>query len=297
MHKPIKFNWYVLGIILSANCSMAASTEDAFVKYLHDPQAPRVAVQICVPDKTAYFDDLTVDVTDLPADLSYQQLRELFQDANAHKAGEGFTNPYQSNSTERECQTIRLWRKPSNPDDYPQYRIVTALVANQKGSGSITGLVGETLLDNTEKDQPVFFGYSYKRPGDVIALSITLPRERDGNVEMRTFWFKLPQELEHGKYTVWMNAISEESAKQQPAKVYTGFLLLAGKEMPIYPVGENAPHLRYTLMSLSEYDKFTADGRRAMTSARLKHVLSDPLDKEYYHYVPTKHDTIPACGE
>lgn len=276
-------------------CKAVPSPEE-FEKYLADSKALRVAVQICLPDKTAYFDKLTVDVTDLPANLSEKQLRELFQDAIAYKAGEdGFTNPYQSSSPVREYQTTRLWRKPSNPSDYPQDFIgigVTADTLGVKSDGSGTGY----LIDSTEKDQPVFYSFTHKRLNDVVALHVTPPAGNSGSSAYRTFWFKPPKVIEHDKYSAWIDPVSEEGpSERSSAKFDTGWLLTHGKQMPIYKVGENAPRIRYILMNDAEFEKSRPNGRRAINSAMLKHMKDYPSDNEYYHYVPEKHDSIPRC--
>ena len=186
---------YKLAFILSFATSGCASTStivDEFVKYQNDPQALRVVAQICVPNKTAYFDTLNVDVTGLPANLSRSQIQKLFQDAKSNKEfGEGFTNPYRSDSTAREYQTARLWRKPVNPTDFPRSWINARHVNNVKGNMSDTGITGGDLNDSTEKNQPVFFGNLSHRPEDILAVSVMPPGEGSGG--LRKFWFKLPK--------------------------------------------------------------------------------------------------------
>ncbi len=45
-------------------------------------------VQICLPDKKAFFDDLNVDVSDIPANISYADFGQLFKAAKS--AGKEF---------------------------------------------------------------------------------------------------------------------------------------------------------------------------------------------------------------
>lgn len=273
--------------------SSASPSVEEFEEYIYDRQAPRVYAQICVPDKTAYFDTMTVDVTDLPENISFQALRELFQDADAYKAGEGFTNPYRSDSPNREYQTYRLWRNPVNPTDYPQYRIAAREVTNVKGVMSVGGVTGGDMEDSTEKNQPVFSGYIGERPEDVIAVSVALPNDKHG--EYREFWFKLPKEIRKDKYTDWMSPVSEEGKIEQSAKFKTWWLLAHGKDMPIYEVKENAPKVRYIFMTQEAYAKYSEFSMRAINAAKLQFMKDNPSDNEYHHYVPAKRESIPPC--
>lgn len=276
---------------LISGCSTTSSVEE-FNKYTSDRKALRVVAQVCVPNKTTYFDTLTVDVTDLPANISYLELRKLFQDAVEYKAGEGFTNPYQSNSPNREYQTTRLWRKPFNTSDYSQYFIAGGSAANVKGIMS-AGSGAEYLADSTEKNQPVFLANLSERPEDILAVSVTPPKDDKG--ELRELWYKLPKEISKDKYTEWINPASEEGKKEQSGKSPIFWLLTHGKELPIYKVNQDAPKVRYILMTMDEYAKYSEYGRRAINSARLQSMKSNPSDREHQHYVPAKRENIPPC--
>lgn len=277
---------------VTTGCSTTPSVKE-FQKYIEDPQALRVAAQICVPDMATYFDTVTVDVTDFPANISIQARQELFQKINTYEAGEKFKNPYRSDSTIREYETTRLWRKPVNPTDYPQYFIGGQTVKNVKGiltAGSISGY----LKDSTEKSQPVFLEYVGERLGDVLAVSVTPPKGEAG--ERREFWFKLPKEIRKDKYTDWMSPVSEEGNKEHSAKFPTFWLLTHGKEMPIYEVKEkNTPKVRYILMSQDEYVKTLDYGGRARYALALQRMENNPSDKEHHYYVPDKREKIPPC--
>lgn len=293
-----KFIYKLVFILLFATsgCASTSSIVDEFVKYQNDPQALRVVAQICVPNKTAYFDTLNVDVTDLPANLTREQIQKLFQDALVNKEfGEGFSNPYRSDSTNREYQAARLWRKPVNPTYFPRNWIVATHVNNVKGNMSETGVTGGYLNDSTEKNQPVFFGNLSNRPEDILAVRVMLPEE--GREGLRKFWFKLPKEISKDKYTAWMSPVSEEDNENQSGRAPIFMFLTHGKPMPIYEVKdrENAPKVRYSLMTMDEYDKYSKYGRRAINAAQLKFMVDDPSDNEPKHYVPAKRESIPPC--
>ena len=280
-------------LFTTVGCTTVPSPQE-FQKYLEDPQAPRLVIQICLPDKTTYFDDLKVDVTDLPADIPPSALQKLFYEANAYKAGEGFINPYQSNSPNREYQPTRLWRKPANPTDYPNYWIAAGAAENVKGIMSAGSIPGGYLVDSTEKNQPVFLGFTSQRPTDVIGVSVTLPKDENG--ELREFWFKVPKEIRNDQYTNWISPVSEEGITERSAPFPTFWLLTHGKDMPLYQVKPNSPQMRFTLMTTKEYYHRSEYGRRAINAAQLQHMKDKPSDNEHHHYVPEKRESIPSCA-
>ena len=262
----------LLGIVLCSiifpiGSSSAVSTTE-FEKYLNDPKALRVVMQVCVPDKTAYFETITVDVTDLPEDISQAELRQRFTTAKVERMDELSRISNQSNSNERQFQPIRLLNKPVNPTDYPSSWISISKVDNVKGIRSASSASGE-MIEITEKNQPVFIGFNHQRPEDIIAVSVTPIANADN--ERITYWYKLPKSIPKEKYTDWQNPISGETRSQQSGKHPTFWLLTHDKELPIYEVNGNAPKVRYTVMTNEEANKngFSKHDARAMNAASL----------------------------
>jgi hypothetical protein len=278
-------------IAVAAGCSTTVSVEE-FKEYINDRKAQRLAVQVCLPDRKAFFDELSVDVTDMPADVPYQALAKMFGDARANKK---YTNPYMSASTTREYEAIRQWRMPTSSAEFPKQWIGFGKVDDVKGivSGS-----GETayLADSTESNQAVFFAFTHERLCDVIAIHVHLPMHQNGKTERITYWFKPPRDITTNGYTEWIAPVSEEGPNEQAAKLPTFWLLTHGKEMPIYRVGDNAPRIRYALLSNEEYWKVDKDGRRAMYSVRLQHLTDGTsVDDDRIHLVPAKRAGVPPC--
>lgn len=134
-----------------------------------------------------------------------------------------------------------------------------------------------------------------ERSEDILAVSV-MPLE-EGNGGLRKFWFQLPKEINKDKYTPWMSPVSEENMKNQSGRAPIFVLLTHGKPMPIYEVkdSENEPKVRYSLMTIDEYDKYSQYGRRAMNAAHLQFIVDNPSNNEPKHYVPTKRESIPPC--
>lgn len=279
--------------ILPIDSSSAVSTTE-FEKYLNDPKALRLVMQVCVPDRTAYFDTITVDVTDLPEDISQVELRQRFINAKNERVDELDKIANQSNTSERQFQQIRLLNKPVNPTDYPSGWISMTKADNVKGIRSAGTVTGE-ILESTENNQPVFIGFIHQRPEDVIAVAVT--PIADANQEQITYWYKLPKSISKEKYTDWQNPISGETRSQQSGRNPTFWLLTHNKELPIYDVEGNAPKVRYTVMTDEEAYKsrLSKHDARAMNAARLKYVLEHPSNTQAQRYAPANKVLIPHC--
>lgn len=281
----------VLEKLKSATKSAEQDTKE-FNNYLTDSKALRVLVQICLPDRTAFFESLDVDVTDMPAQIRRDEIGKMYSDAKALKT---YDNPYKSSSSAREFQRIQQWRPSTSDTDFPKKSISFGKVSNVKGVVSDGG-GSATLAGSTERNQPIFTAFSHERAGDLLAIHTGVQVNRDGVSMPIQYWFKLPKEIGTHGYTEWMPPLSEEKLTERTAKQPIFWLLTHGKELPIYPVGNDAPRIRYRLVSSEEYWKFNDVGRRAMILTRLKRLTSStPLNEELFHLVPALHEAVPPC--
>jgi len=266
---------------------MASSTQD-FEAHLTDPRAPRLMVQVCLPDRRAFFDELTVDVTDMPADG--QERHRIFA---AGRESQAYANPPRSDKTPREYETIRRWRAQEGNIGKPW--ILFDLVANVRGVASAVGGPAD-LSDSTQGDQAVFAEFTHKRPGDVIAISVDVAVQRDGKAERRTFWFRPPTQLPASGFTPWGLPVSEEVWNELQAGPRTCWFLAHGKAMPVQPVGSDAPRARYRLLSDDEYWQQANDGRRAMDAVKLQRLVDKvPDPRDGVRLLPARHAVIPSC--
>jgi hypothetical protein len=279
-----------LAVFLSSlsGCGSTASSMQDFEAYLTDPRAPRLMVQVCLPDRQAFFDELTVDVTDMPADE--QERRRIFLAGRERGA---YANPPRSDRMPREYETIRQWRAPQGNIGRPW--LPFDRVANVRGVASSTGGPGY-LAGSTEGDQAVFADFTHLRPSDVIAVGVDVAVLRDGKTERRTFWFRPPTKLPALGFTPWGLPVSEEVWNGLQAGPRTWWLLAHGKDMPMQPVGADAPRARFLLMSDDEYWQQVKDGRRAIDTVKLQRLvdkLPDPRDG--LRLLPARRDVIPSC--
>jgi hypothetical protein len=268
-------------------CS-APLTADEFSKYLADPKAPRLAVQVCLPDKTAYFDDLTVDVSAMPTDLSVQARAQMYRDARSHT-----TNLIadQSANGPRELEAIRQWITPSSSVEVSSPGLSFGKVSNSKGIVSDSGNFAE-LADSTESNQAIYSAFTFTRLSDVVAIHIDV--QTSG--ARKTYWFKPPATLKADGYSAWLTPISEEGPMERARTFQAFWLLTHGKEMPMYQVHENAPRIRYFHISEEQYWKLKQDGRRAIDAVKLQRLHDDlPIDNQHIYLLPAKHATVPSC--
>jgi hypothetical protein len=266
------------------------STED-FKRYLDDRDAPRLAVQICIPDRTAFFDEERVDITDFPEGISILEVNDMLLEAESRRT---HTNPHKSNSSAREFAPVLRWRAPTD-GNFPRKWILLSKAAHEMDVVSYGGGHAE-LAGSTQTNQAVLYGYTHVRPGDVIAISIALPMRRGGDVETREFWYKLPRELPRSGYSTWMNAASEEGPGQQPERRSTFYRLTHGEEMPVFKVGDNAPRIRYALLSLEQYYKQPRTEYRALSAARMRYTMQGvSIQDEHFHLAVPIAERIPPC--
>lgn len=280
----------LIGFAVAA-CSTPMPVDD-FRAYLNDRDAQRLLVQVCLPKHTAFFDEVTVDVTNVPVDVPYHVWANMFTQA---RKGGTYDNPYKSSSKSRTYSIIRQWRLPSDGTDYPEKWLNVGKATNTKGIRSLGGGSGY-LADTTEKDQPVFSDYTGTRPEDIEAIYVTLTVVRNNSSVKSTFWFRPPSDIRANTYSAWTLPVSEEGPKEQAAHNPTGWLIAHGKEMPIFAVGEGSPRIRYSSMSRKEYGVFENAGRSAINFAKLKRMTdTPPSDEKQLHFVPEKRERIPPC--
>jgi len=276
-----------------ALCGGAASSGKKYQAYLNDPEAQRVSFQVCLPNRTAFFDPISVDVTEMPenVDVNTPQVREMF--VAARRSASADTSPVKSG--DRVHQTIREWRAPGSQTDYPQPSIDGGATYND--GGVVRDSRGPIYLsDATDRDQPVFYYFTYDRPKDVVAIHVSVPVVRDGSEQMRTFWFKVPKDVVRGTYTAWTAPASEEAGGRDQPSIF--LLLTHGEEMPLYDVRENAPRMRFTLMTPKEDNALTKEVLRARYAAQLERVrLGRPsVPSEGVVFVADRRSSIASCG-
>lgn len=279
-----------IGIPLSA-CGNRSMSPAQFEVYVHDLNVPRVVFQICVPNKTAYFDDVITDVTDMPVGLPFSERAKIFANPSLLNKYRGDMVP----SKKREYQTVRRWRNTSD-GMAPRYIGITTVknTAGVRSSGS-----GQTRVsDSTERDQPVFEEYSYERQTDLVAVEVRTPGSGGSSTEKkRRFWFVPPKQIPSKQYTSWIMPISEEGELQDTERFSTSWLLTHGREARNYPVGKNVPMIRFSLISQREYGAKSREKLRARDAAALQYQLEHgrETDSANNHLVDAKEQVIPAC--
>ncbi|HEY9107239.1 MAG TPA: hypothetical protein VIN58_11225 [Roseateles sp.] len=259
-----------------------------------------------MPDKQVFFEELNVDITDMPTD--FQEIRKIFLDGRESKV---YANPPRSAKVPREYEVIRQWRADAGSVTKPW---VAFGKVGKAGSVVSAGGGHAALEDSTESNQPVFASFTHQRPGDLIAVSVDVAVSRDGKPQWRTLRFKPPKQLHAGGYTPWALPASEEGPGERSAGRSTWWRLTQGQDLPVYPVGADAPRVRYRLLSADEYWQFANDGQRAMSTVRLQRLadkndgqramstvrlqrLADkiPDEGDRFRLLPAKRAVIPSC--
>jgi len=278
--------------ILGYSIASTATSLGEYIVYERDPDAPRVSVQVCLPNRTAFFDAISVDVTEMPENVDDLQVRKLFHSARQMAPVDAST----AKAGQRVYQSIREWRAPTTNTEYPQPGI-TAGTTYHHGEVWSDNKEFALLFDATERDQPVYYLFTNARSKDIVAFHVTLAVMRSGTGEQtKTFWFRAPNGIVRGSYTNWIAPASEETVGRGPSVTA---LLTHGNEMPRYEVGENAPRARFSLMSLKDDIASSKRVLRARYAAQLERAkVGRPYaPTEGVMFVADRRDRIPPCNE
>jgi hypothetical protein len=255
---------------------------------MDDPPVDRVFIQVCLPDRVTYFDQISVDVTDMPEDVDLTTVRQLFETA---KISTPMDRPQDADGA-RVYETVRLWRTPKSPSEFSK----PFIHAGTTTIGSDGGLFAY-LLGSTKRNQPVFSYYTYQRAKDIVGLHLKLAINRDGSDQERQFWYKVPPGLQKGVYTSWAVPVSEENGRFDTASVM--LTLTHGGAMPLYPVGEHAPRVRFTLFTGKEDGLDTKAVLRGRYAAQLERAKARQpyAPSENVLFIAGSQSEIPACDE
>ena len=290
MNSSKKITWVVLFVVLGTlfGCGGVPMQPDAFQVYLTDPTVPRIAYQICLPEKKVIFDVIKVDVTDIPLGQSLDARRAM----NAYVNAGGQYPPKRMPGSTVNIETARRWQMSASADNIKYPFVPVENIDNTAGVRSAGGEV-IYLADSTENDEPVFWGFSHARLGDLTGVSV-----RAGSSAQSTYWFIPPKSIPKGRYTEWMVPVSEESALQRSNGKSTWWQIVHGREMPIYPVTSNAPRIRYTLINEREYSALMSVWVRKWDAARMQYFSEhgSAPDQKKYRVIDAKGEVIPGCS-
>lgn len=277
---------FVLFLTLASGCAYAQS----FQEYLNDPKAARIRAQICIPDKTVFFDELEVDVTNLPNTYSLGNYIAIWKQIQSGQEAPRAA----AVDAKKEIQTIRQWR-------LPRFRIGMQQISDVRGSRS-AGSAIHKIYGRTVKDQAVFQTETRQRAGDLIALLVQATVLRDGKEERRDFWFKPPQDIPAGAWTVWTAPFSEEGENEKDKKLPTWYRLVHGREIAQHRVHENAPRIRYMLESNEVSYAREREESRGVWAARFQDLRADKnaeaqqvVEERRHFYLPARREPIPEC--
>lgn len=249
---------------------------------LYDRTSKRVVVQVCLPDKTASFEEVTVDESIIPEDAYAEELRSLFHAAHQRELIIDRTSPTP--------HALRVWMTPQDATGYPNHWIMLSLSENAKGLYSRSSPTAN-IIGTTKSGQPAFMAETHANPEAVLALSVAYQPEGVSN--RHEFWFSLPKDVPSDRFSTWHQPFSEEV---EPDETNTWWRLAHGKPAEQYPVNSKShPVMRFRLMSMDDALTMDRKHRRAITAAQLQHVVDNPSDQTYPFFLPPQDEEIPAC--
>jgi hypothetical protein len=147
-----------------------------------------------------------------------------------------------------------------------------------------------------ESNQPVFYAYSHERLGDIVALDVRLVDEANPKFfQSVKYWFKPPKDIGRDGYTDWMYPVSEEHPTEENSRRPFFWRLTNGMEMPIFPVSNNTPKVRFSLLSDEQFSLSLNSGRAIQITALNRHLSEKPEPDELFRLIPIKLEKIPRC--
>lgn len=232
-----------------------------------------VWIQICLPAKRIYFNDLELDRL---------ENHPLF-------------TKYSPQQLELAPKVVRRVAASSDPRAIQVYGIGFGEVLIRSGQFS-NGSGFMPIKDSTVANQPVYErGYGYPAQNYVAIHARLLDREKEPEGSV-TYWFTLPKTIPDDKFTVWLNPVSMEPEHATGAGAQLWWKLTHGGDLAIYPVSADPPKMRVTLQKRqTEHNDPTTDTLPALTTARLKYKTATSDQQFVYQFVPKSNEAIPSC--
>lgn len=232
-----------------------------------------VRIQICLPAKRIYFNDLELDRL---------ENHPLF-------------TKYSPQQLERAPKVIRRVAASSDPRSIQVYGVGFGEVLIRSGQFS-DGSGFMPIEDSTVANQPVYErGYGYPAQ-NYVAIHVRLPDREKGPEGSVTYWFTLPKAIPDDRFTEWLNPVSMEPESANGAGAKLRWKLTHGGDLAIYPVSADPPKMRVTLQKRqTKHNDPTTDTLPALTTARLKFKTATSDQQFVYQFVPKSNEAIPAC--
>lgn len=229
-----------------------------------------VRVQVCLPAKRIYFNDLVLER------LENHPLLTKYSQQQLELAPKAIRRVAVSNDS-RAIQT---------------YGISFGEVLIRDGVFS-DGVGFMPIYDSTMANQPVYErGYGYPA-SNYVAIHVRLPEAEMGPEGPVTYWFSLPKDIPIDRFTDWFKPVSIESKDQQQQLRWK---LTHGENLATYPVPPSSPKMRVSLMRRQKkHDDPTVDTLPALTTARIKYRTATSDQQFVYQFVPQAAESVPSC--
>lgn len=264
--------------------------------------APRVILQVCIPDRTVSFVPMVLDLSrELPAGPHWA-LKPIAVPGGVADSAEklaartAYITRVTAGSlpdTRTSASLLRLIhvRETDISNGYARFGDVKN-IGNGSHGGTAIALAGRTT-----SDQPVYRISTKARPQQLTAVSFAAPH-RPGIV----YWYRLPDHIPHTAFTSWNTPFTEEDRNVYPTGGRTvGYRLVQGGKVPSTAVSAHAPRVRYTLMSIIEeydvQDRFWMRTQKAIN--HYKRSLKIPVtskDWDAIHFIQDDPPVSPPCG-
>lgn len=285
----------VTTMLNSGNIAYGASDNDPMPQWKSPEYADvkKVIIQVCVPSQVVAFEDVEIDLSHLPETKTFDEVRDA---QGIHRAGTDYQSSPKVINAQGDKDVVRRWIVGTNDEDIKRYSITFEEVLNRGGILS-AGSGATPIFGSTLRNQPVFEKEGIRQK-DYIALSTSVDMGKHGQSDFVKYWFKLPTDIPTGEFSNWQVSISREDKQiLNTQKNATFWNLTHGMDMMKYPVDENAPKMRFKLISSRDYydeKRFWIRTQKAVAEKYYRPVVGKP-EREKIYFVPKSSNTIPGC--
>jgi hypothetical protein len=262
----------VLVLIMTLGYSTNAASQGTAIR-----AEPEVRIQVCVPTKRIYFNDLELTQLENHPMLTSYSKQELELAPKTIRRVAPFDDP----------------RVIGDPRVVRTYGINLGEALNTDGGFSFgSGFI--PVEDSTVSGQPVYEkGYGYPARSYVaIRVGLLNPDVKPGSTPP-TFWFRLPSIVPTDNFSDWLPPVSMES---EPSITQFWYGLSNGRNLPTQAVSADSPKIRVVLRKNRQtHTDPSKDFLPALTTAKLTLRTATSGSQFVYEFVAKTNEVIPDC--
>ncbi len=280
------------------------SASDPYPGTLADLIQPYVLYQICLPDRTLSFEEIKIDLKNIPPEVTKFQHWRNYSDrieskpASKRELQSAVDIESRTAPDQRRESTVRKLLPVQRPSDFFGRQISSGAMETWRNVSS-QGLNKDKLIGETTNHQPVFETL-WVPPSGVLGLFTYVKEYGNWYDPISIYWFNIPNDLTSEFFTNWIDPVSEETKEQRTKSIYakdnSTWRIFRGKDIIKHQVSKDAPRIRYRIISKMEYEDKQRFWRRE--GKAIGQMYSNGLlkgESKNHIFFPVYDQIIPGC--